>query len=208
MLLLSTYSYGDILLEPHFGYNVKGSADYTGNLTVTGLGQMLNVPVSFKDKYNGYQYGARIGAQYNPGLMLGFDLNFSSYSTKTTYSDGSAGDTEKYERSEIGAFLGFCLPYSIRVWYGHYMMDETVKTTNADSGSTAGDLHSGHSTEIGLGHFGLKYVSFNLLYRTMIYSNGNAKYLMSELGINEAYTLSPEYKAKEIVLGLSFPFTI
>lgn len=200
LIFFSNFSYGEILIEPHIGYNVKGSADYNGSAMAIVSGQPITVPASFSDKYNGLQYGGRIGLQYTPGLMFGFDYNMSHYSIKETYTDGSPADTDSYKRSEIGAFLGLSLPLSIRVWYTYYIMKQTVTKTNTVSGLTAGDYNDGHSTEIGLGYTGFPYLSFNLLYRTMVYSDGD----QNGVGF---YTISPEYKAHEIVLGLSVPFT-
>lgn len=201
LMTFSKLSLGAFLIEPHIGYNIKGKADYSGNVSAILSGQRVNVPVEYTDKYNGLQYGARIGVQYTPGIMFGFDYNRSSFTTKTTYNDGSAPDKDEYARSEYGAFLGASLPFSIRFWYGYYIMNLETTKTNSVSGATKGDKSDGNSSEIGVGFAGLPFMSFNLMYRTMTYKDGDSETI-------GAYTLSPKYKSKEIVFGVSIPITL
>lgn len=201
LVLFSNVSSAALLIEPHLGYNLSGSANYTGNVNAIISGQSINVPVGFKDKYSGLQYGGRIGFQYTPGIMFGLDYNKSSYSVKTTYNDGSAPDKDSYDRSEIGAFLGASLPWSLRVWYSYYIMTLKVSKSNSVSGATNGDKNDGNSSEIGVGYSPLSFMSVNFLYRTITYKDGDS----NSVG---AYTMSPKYKAHEIVLGLSFPITL
>jgi hypothetical protein len=201
LLSCSKLSYSAILIEPHLGFNLKGSADYNGNASAIVSGQRVNVATSFSDKYNGLQYGARLGLQYTPGIMFGFDYNRSNFTIKSSYTDGSAPDKDSYTRSEYGAFLGASLPFSLRLWYGYYIMELETSKTNSVSGATKGDTADGNTSEIGVGFAGFPFMSFNLLYRMMTYKDGNSETI-------GAYTLTPKYKSKEIVLGVSIPITL
>lgn len=201
LLAFSKLSYGAILIEPHLGYTIKGSADYNGNVTAVVSGQSMTVPLSYSDKYNGLQYGIRVGVQYTPGIMFGLDYNRSSFTIKSSYTDGSAPDKDSYTRSEYGAFVGASLPFSLRLWYGYYIMDLETSKTNAVSGATKGDSADGNTSEIGVGFAGLPFMSFNLLYRIMTYKEGNSTLI-------GAYRMAPKYESKEIVLGVSIPITL
>ena len=72
--LCQVSAFANILVEPHIGYNISGNANYPGGaLTIPGVGTAA--VSSFKDSYSGFQYGGRLGFQYIPGLLFGFDYN-------------------------------------------------------------------------------------------------------------------------------------
>ncbi len=157
-----------LLIEPHLGYNIYGNADYQ----------------SASIKYNGAQYGARLGGQYL-GLMGGFDYTHSSFTYKTT----GAADSDK-TRNQFGVFVGYNLPVFVRAWFGYYFSDKLTTTSNSS-------WIKGNGTELGLGFTGIPFLSINLQYRMSTYdetSTGGA--------------LTPNAKPKEFVLGVSAPFTL
>lgn len=167
--LTSVTASASLLIEPHVGYNLYGNADYS----------------SITTKYNGAQYGARLGGQFL-GLMGGFDFTHSAYTAKSTSASGSSSNDVK--RDQFGIFAGYNLPILLRAWVGYYFSD---KSSGANS-----TWDKGHGTELGLGFTGLPFLSFNLEYRMSTYDKSNAG------------ALSPEFKTKEIVLGVSAPFTL
>jgi opacity protein-like surface antigen len=190
-------AFGSLLLEPHLGYNVHGSASYSGGTATLLTG--ANAPIAAStDKYNGFQYGARAGFQFWPGIMLGLDYNLSNYTDESKDSSGTTKDD--YKRSEIGAFAGILLPLNIRVWYGYYIAKETITKDNAANLSYKGDYLSGNSSEIGVGYAVINFLSLNLMYRLINYGEGYT----NTVGI---FHLRPKFTTKEIVLGLSAPIT-
>ena len=141
-------------------------------------------------KYSGLQMGARLGLQF-VGLMGGLAYNSSSYDLKSTNTGVTTTTAEK--QSEIGAFLGYNAPVLLRGWLGYYPKLKSTATDNS--------YIQGNTTEIGLGFTGLPFVSLNLIYRMLKYD----KYT-SAAGVD--ITLSPVYDFKEVVLGVSLPFTL
>lgn len=169
---LTSYSANaSLLIEPHLGYNVTGDADYETNET----------------KYNGPQYGARLGVQ-SLGFMGGLDYTHSSFTYKTT---GAADSKQK--RDQLGLFVGYNFPVLVRAWVGYYFSD---KTKDDDGSST-----EGHGTEVGLGFTGLPFLSINLQYRMSTHDTGTSR-SGAEAAIN------PEFETSEIVLGVSLPLNI
>lgn len=168
--LTSFSAKASLLIEPHLGYNIYGNADYGTTTT----------------KYNGAQYGARLGFQ-QLGLMAGLDYTHSAFTYKMTIP-GFSEFSQDQKRDQIGIFAGYNFPILLRAWVGYYFSD---KTKAADS-----TFLKGSGTELGLGFTGLPFLSINLQYRMSTYDE------------DEEGTLSPELDTKEIVLGISAPFTL
>ncbi|MGZ3789500.1 MAG: hypothetical protein ACXVLQ_13310 [Bacteriovorax sp.] len=175
--LTSVTASASLLIEPHLGYNVYGNADYRTALI----------------KYNGPQYGARLGGQVL-GFMAGLDYTHSTFTYKTTTPTFSGGEDEK-KRDQIGVFVGYNLPLLFRAWFGYYFSDKVTQTKDGTYRSN-GDWDKGHGTEIGVGFTGLPFLSLNLQYRMSTYDTKNTG------------TLNPSADTKEIVLGVSAPFTL
>lgn len=174
-----------LLIEPHLGYNVYGNADYSA--TSSGI------PIDAKTKYNGPQYGARLGVQYF-GLMGGLDYTHSSFTHKTTITSPavpgySATANADKKRDQFGLFVGYKFPVFVRAWFGYYFSD---KLKNSDTAY----WEKGNGTELGIGFTGIPFLSINLQYRTSSYDKD----------IDGA--LSPNHKTSEFVLGVSAPFTL
>ncbi|MFA6239122.1 MAG: hypothetical protein WC635_17415 [Bacteriovorax sp.] len=159
-----------LLIEPHIGYNVTGNADYSPD----------------KTKYNGPQYGGRLGVQF-VGLMTGLDYTHSTFTHKTTA--GNIGEADQ-KRDQIGVFAGYNFPILLRFWGGYYFSDKITQTSGATYWA------KGSGTEFGLGFTGLPFLSINAQYRTSTYDKD----------VNG--TLNPKWKTKEVVLGISIPLTI
>lgn len=170
LTIASVSAEASLLIEPHIGYNITGKADYSLD----------------KTKYNGPQYGARLGVQF-VGLMTGLDYTHSTFTYKTTAGD--IGETDQ-KRDQIGVFAGYNLPILLRAWAGYIFSDKRTQT----SGGTYWTKGSG--TEFGLGFTGLPFLSINLQYR------------MSKYDEDSAGVLNPEWETKEIVLGISAPLTL
>ncbi len=192
----------EILIEPHIGYALIGDSDYEGG-TVRTLGggfggSSIAIPVGASiGKYNGFQYGAKLGLQYS-GFMFGVDHNISNYTEKTTTDSGS--DKDDYKRSETGLFAGYNFPLLFRAWAGYYIAKAKISEANSNTGAMEGDYFKGYSKEFGVGYTGLPYVSINLKYRVASYGEGDANLI-------GPYSIDPKADYKEIVLGLSLPVT-
>jgi hypothetical protein len=172
-----------LLIEPHLGYIASG-----------GVSAFQGVKYS----YTGPQYGARLGVKYL-GLMGGFDYTHSTFSNKATIPSLSV--TGKQKQDELGVFVGYNAPVLIRAWIGYYF---SAKSTYTDNGlGRNGDyFDKGKTTEIGLGFTPLPVLSINLSYRMLSFD----KYHQASSGLEG--TLSPKYEPKEIVLGVSAPFSL
>lgn len=168
--LTSFSAKASLLIEPHLGFNIHGNADYGTETT----------------KYNGAQYGARLGFQ-QLGLMAGLDFTHSAFTYKTT-SPGVAEVSQDQKRDQIGIFAGYNFPILLRAWVGYYFSDKTTASDNTFS--------KGSGTELGLGFTGLPFLSINLQYRMSTYDE------------SQAGAINPEFDTKEIVLGISAPFTL
>lgn len=139
---------------------------------------------TFKTKFNGTQYGARFGSQYL-GFMGGLDFTHSAYTSKST---SMAGNTSAdVSRNQYGIFAGYNMPLFLRTWLGYYFLDKSSGSSNS--------WNKGNGLELGIGFTALPFLSLNLEYRTSTYTTSNAG------------PLSPSFKTKEIVLGLSAPMT-
>ncbi len=141
-------------------------------------------------KYSGPQYGARLGYQML-GVMGGLAYAHSTYSLKETTSGATTSNDNK--RDELGVFVGYNAPIMLRAWVGYYFSSKATETASSD-------WESGSTTEIGLGFTPLPLISINLAYRMLSYDKQSVSGTES--------TISPKYDPKEIVLGVSLPFTL
>lgn len=178
-LLTSISANASFLIEPHLGYNIHSSTTW-GNATVD---------------YNGAQYGARLGLQ-TLGLMGGFEYNHASYEKEVTAS----GTTSKadFGRNEMGLFVGYKFPILLRAWLGYNFSAKETQSTGGD----INDYLKGSSTEIGIGYTGLPFLSLNLSYKMLSYDE------FYNAGNGTTSTLSTKFEPKEIVIGISAPFTL
>lgn len=140
--------------------------------------------------YNGAQYGLRVGYQ-NLGFMAGLDYTKSSYELESK----TAGVTSNNDvsRNEWGLFAGYNFPILVRAWGAYYF-------SNTMEFDATGTEYSGSTKELGVGFTGLPFLSVNLMYRMVTYDE-------SKTGSVES-AINPEFDAKEIVLGVSLPFTL
>lgn len=142
--------------------------------------------------YNGPDYGARLGGQWL-GVMAGLDYSHSTFTTEIKSSLVN-GKLDK-KRDMVGVFAGYNFPILLRAWATYYF---STKTTNTQTNAlgTNGNYTKGNATELGIGFTGLPFLSINLSYR------------MSTQDENQSGALNPELETKEIVLGVSAPFTL
>ncbi|MBP9682544.1 MAG: hypothetical protein KBD76_14145 [Bacteriovorax sp.] len=170
-----------ILIEPHLGYNMIGGGTTAGT----------------KYSYNGPQYGMKLGAQYL-GLMAGVDYNLSSYTWKRETALATTND--KFDRNELGVFVGYNLPILLRVW-GAYYFSHTAKDQEASGVSATGDKYKGNAKEIGLGFTGLPFLSLNLIYRSITIDE------QSLASTAQTTITGGDVSNHEILLGVSLPLT-
>jgi hypothetical protein len=163
----------NLLIEPHLGHNISGSGNSNG----------------IDYKYHGTQYGLRFGGQYL-GLMGGLDYNISSY----TWVQTPGGD-DKFDRTELGLFVGYNLPLMLRFW-GAYYFTNSAKDTNASGRTAVGAKYKGNTKELGVGFTMLPFLSLNLAYR-------NVSIDTKPTGISGG-----DISNNEIVAGVSLPFTL
>lgn len=187
ILFIQTASAG-ILIEPQLGYIVSGKGDYTDS------------GVKVSGKYNGVQYGARLGYQVL-GLMGGLSYQAATYTTSLTCALCTPTSAKvDYKQDAFGVFVGYNAPILIRAWIGYnFSVKETSSTSNTYV--TNGDWSKGHSTELGVGFTGLPFLSVNVIYRMLSYTkvyDNNTKTTSSVSGN------SP----KEIALAVSAPFNL
>lgn len=180
IIVTATTANASILIEPHVGYVASG-----GDSSFSGADY----------SYTGPQYGARLGLKHL-GLMGGFAYTHSTFSNKKTALGISL--TAKQKQDEMGVFVGYNAPILIRAWLGYFF---STKNTYTDNGHGANGLfYKGNTTEIGLGFTPLPLLSLNVSYRMLSFDKVGA-------GGIEA-TLSEKYEPKEIVVGVSLPFSI
>jgi hypothetical protein len=184
ILVLSHSVSAAVLVEPHLSYTIIGDGDYNGS----------------DNSYSGLNYGGRLGLKYH-GLMMGGDYSKSSlsYSEKST----TASRDIKYDRNQIGAFVGFRFPLFIRIWYTYYLEDKLTFKTTLSGWSTSGDYRKGTGDELGIGLTTLPFVSINFLYRHSTY-----KKFSSATATSGEHDLTPIHKTTEYALGFSIPFSL
>ena len=181
--LTSFSANASFLIEPHLGYGISGSTTYSA----TDI------------KYNGPQFGAKFGFQ-NLGLMAGLDYNHATYTLKETPSSGTVGEDKK-KKDELGIFVGYSAPIMLRAWLGYFFSTKQTQTAAGTYGAN-GDWLKGHTTEIGIGFTPLPLISLNLLYRMVSFD----KQYSATTGVES--TPASKYEPKEIVFGVSLPFTL
>ncbi len=183
-IIFSSVTSASILIEPHLSYAVVGDGDYNGS----------------DNSYTGLTYGSRLGLKYH-GFMLGGDYSASSISSSEKST--TASRDMKYDRSQIGAFVGFRFPLFLRIWYTYYLEDKLTFKTTLSGWSTSGDYQKGSGDELGLGFTSLPFVSINFLYRHSTY-----KKFSSATATAGEHDLSPIHKTTEYALGFSIPFSL
>lgn len=173
-LIFYSSAYGGILIEPHWGYNLVGKVDGLSNTT----------------KYNGNQYGARLGAQ-KFGLMGGLDYTHSTFTYKTV----APVESDDKSRDQLGVFVGYKFPILLRFWGEYNFFDKTKQSANG-SNHASGYYTKGHGTALGVGFTGLPFLSVNLEYKTSSYNDSSAG------------ALNPKQSTREVVLGVSIPINL
>lgn len=143
-------------------------------------------------KYSGPQYGARLGYQML-GVMGGLAYAHSTYTRKDTTLGATTSNDQK--RDDLGLFIGYSAPVMLRAWLGYYFSSK--ETYNA-----SGSWIKGSVVELGVGFTPLPLVSINLAYKML----SNDKQYSASTGVESA--INPKYEPKEIVLGVSVPFTL
>lgn len=145
-----------------------------------------------KAEYTGPQYGARLGVKYL-GVMGGFAYTHSTYDLKLS----ALGQTVKsgQKQDDMGLFVGYNAPVLLRVWVAYFLSSKITQTEAGQFGAT-GDWFKGKTTEIGVGFTPLPLLSLNVSYRMLSFDK-----------VNEG-TLPIKYEPKEIVLGVSVPFSL
>ncbi len=140
--------------------------------------------------YNGAQYGLRVGYQ-NLGVMVGFDYTKSSAELET--KTAAATTKDDVSRNEFGIFAGYNAPILLRAWAAYYF-------SNTMEFDRTGTEYKGNTKELGVGFTGLPFLSLNLMYRIVNFDE-------FKTGAVEG-NLNPDIDTKEIVLGVSLPFTL
>lgn len=189
LVLMATFTTGAhaaLLIEPHLGYNISGSGDWTFEGT------------KIETDYSGAQYGLKAGWQLL-GFMVGLDYTLSN--PEVEFSVAGAGSSKnKMKSRELGVFAGYNLPILLRAWVGYYF-DANSEADN-DGFLSKGDEASGNTVELGVGFTGLPLVSLNLIYRNTTYDELKAD------GTTLKLSGAEQIKNSEIVLGVSLPLTL
>lgn len=184
ILVVTTTANASILVEPHLGYIASGGTESY---------------YSVKYDYSGPQYGARLGVKYL-GLMGGFAYTHSTFSNKL--SAGITSLTAKQKQDEMGVFVGYNAPVLIRAWVAYFFSAKNTWTDNALGAGTSGTWYKGKTTEIGIGFTPLPLLSLNVSYRMLSFDKAYSALTGAE------GTLTTKYEPKEIVLGVSVPFSL
>lgn len=171
--LTSITANASLLIEPHIGYNISGGG------TTSGV----------EYKYTNPELGLRFGGQYL-GLMAGLDYTASTY----TWTQTPGGD-DKFDRGEIGVFVGYNLPILLRFW-GAYYFSNTAKDQDSSGKTPSGSEFKGNTKELGVGFTALPFLSLNLIYRNVVFTS------------KPAAVSGGDISNHEIVLGVSLPFTL
>lgn len=192
--LTSISANASILIEPHLGYNLGSSVTYSGDMSGSALTDAV-----FKN--SGPEYGARAGLQYL-GFMGGVAFTHSTYDWKISNIPGVGSTQWSMKRDEVGVFAGYNAPLFFRAWLGYYFSNKASLTADdPTSGALSGSWLSGHTTEIGLGLKFIPLLSLNIQYRMVSFDK-------STLTPPGETAISPAISPKEIVVGVSLPFTL
>ncbi|MDD4975066.1 MAG: hypothetical protein PHY93_11980 [Bacteriovorax sp.] len=173
LTILTSSAHASLLIEPHLGYNISGGG------TTSGV----------EYKYTNPELGLRLGGQIL-GLMAGLDYTFSSY----TWTQSPGGD-DKFDRGEVGLFVGYNFPILLRFW-GAYYFSNTAKDTNSTGKTATGAEFKGNTKELGVGFTGIPFLSLNLMYRNVVFDS------------KPAVVTGGDISNHEVVLGVSLPFTL
>lgn len=169
LFLMASTASAALLIEPHLGYNLGTSGD--------------------GESYSGGQYGMRLGYQ-QLGLMAGLDFTRSNFDQKVVDDDGTT-PTYKYERNELGLFVGYNFPIFIRAWGAYYFGNTTkIKSSNTEL--------TGNTKELGVGFTALPFLSLNFMYRMIELDKQESSGI--KVGIDES--------VQEFVVGVSLPLTL
>jgi hypothetical protein len=122
--------------------------------------------------------------------MAGLDYTASSY----TWAQTPGGD-DKFNRGEVGLFVGYNLPILLRFW-GAYYFTNTAKDTDATGRTATGAKYEGNTKELGVGFTGFPFLSLNVMYRNI------------DITTKPSTITSADISNHEIVLGASLPFTL
>lgn len=140
-------SNASLLLDPYIGINLSGTTKFTsGNSDVD------------------YDYNS---APVSIGGRVGFSK--LSFSTGLDYQMTSGvklkNQAEKFDASELAAFVGFDFPILLRAYAGYIF--------SADFEATSNKYDEGSGYKLGVGFTGLPFISINLEYKNISYDKLN-----------------------------------
>ena len=149
-------------IDPYLGYNV-------GWLTETTTVGSTSISVDFAD--SGVIYGGRAGWQ-TLGFMFGLDYSMGTgLKAKPVASivSGIETNSQTYDVSYTGAFVGYELPFLLRAWVT-YHLDVGLEVEGEASAI------EGSATTVGVGFTGLPFVSLNAEYRMVSLERASLDY--------------------------------
>ncbi len=178
LFIFSQAAQADLLLEPYLGYTFASGEQ--GN--------------DYEYDYMTPQIGGRVGYQML-GLMAGLDYSTSlgKFDTDVKTVSTGAESTYKYQKNQLGVFVGYNLPILLRVWGTYYF------NANIEDDIAPITEHSGSGFALGAGFTGLPFVSLNLEYRSFSYDESETS--------GTTTTLNPSLDINEIFLSVSLPLT-
>ena len=177
------------LLDPYLGYSVGEN-----NQTLSNVG-VLNG--DYKYSNNGIRYGSRVGIEYL-GIMGGIDYGMGTTKRKLETAPPFVTAAEhEYKIKQIGAFIGYNLPFLLRAWGTYYFSYDW----EVDGG--AGEKLSGSAFALGVGFTGLPLVSINLEYKSFTFDESRDE----STGVITKYPTSQrsEIEGSEVMLSVSIP---
>lgn len=182
-----------LLLEPFVGYSMMDTDQAT-------------TPTPIAGEASGLGFGARLGLQFM-GLMGGFQYD-SAMATELEAVQGATTSKDDIKRTHMGIFVGYNLPVMVRLWGTYFFKSELEgdQATTADAGVDyidSTETLNGAGYGLGVGFTGLPFLSVNLEYRTFEYDEEDDS---DATPVTSA--INPVVETSEIMLSVSFPFTI
>lgn len=175
-----------ILVEPYGGYVLDGTG--TSGYTYAG---------DYDHKYTSPIYGGRLGLKISR-LFGGVDYSIQEFKLKSTQNSESYKD--KVKKEQTGAFIGLVFP-NVRFWGTYFLKGEIKgKSDNGDYVTSNDKYNKMSGYGVGLGFSPVRFISFNLEYRSMKYKQSISS------GLSNEASYSKKLNLKEIMLSLSFPF--
>jgi len=178
------------MVEPYLGYKLGLSAETTSGTTVSTF------------KQSSVMYGGRAGFS-NMGFSLGVDYSLASFTTDVENKTPITTTTSTYDttQNQLGVFVGFQLPILAKVWGTYFLSaNQSISNLSGAPGVSYDLTGSGYGLGVGLTMF--PFISINAEFRSLTYDTiENAK------GGATNGALSPEFKASELFVSVSVPFS-